>query len=310
MTAVYLDAPFSDAERRERLYAGDLFVYSATPGTRGLCDFARSLVADAFAPYDPAFAQNDLPVEKYVEILAKLKPAFIHHPESKRWIREILKEFGCDLAQTYFDVPRMRTSTHGGYLTAGLAYAFHLHRDTWYSAPHNQLNWWLPIYEIEPSNAMAFHPRYFGQAVPNDSREYNYYEWNATSRKAAAQQIGTDTRQQPHAAEPLDPDPQIRLICPAGGLILFSGAQMHSTVPNTSGRTRFSIDFRTVNAEDVAQRRGAVNVDSECTGTTLRDYLRGTDLTRLPDELVRLYDDETADRGELVYRPPFDGHPS
>jgi hypothetical protein len=65
---------------------------------------------------------------------------------------------------------------------------------------------------------------------------------------------------------------------------------MHSTVPNTSGRTRFSIDFRTVNLDDVIARRGAANVDSARTGTTLRDYLRGSDLSHVPDELCVLYD--------------------
>ena len=59
---------------------------------------------------------------------------------------------------------------------------------------------------------------------------------------------------------------------------MFSGNQLHSTVPNTSGQTRFSIDFRTVNIGDVRSRREAPNVDSECTGTSLRDFLRVRDL--------------------------------
>ena len=85
-------------------------------------------------------------------------------------------------------------------------------------------------------------------------------------------------------------DPQVRVIAPPGGLLLFSGAQMHSSVPNTSGRTRLSIDFRTVQIDDVAARRGAPNVDSECTGTCMHDYLRGTDLSHVPEELYALYE--------------------
>ena len=41
--------------------------------------------------------------------------------------------------------------------------------------------------------------------------------------------------------ETMELDPQIRLICQVGGIILFSAAQMHSSVPNTSGVTRFSM---------------------------------------------------------------------
>src|SRR5205823_4835193 len=116
----------------------------------------------------------------------------------------------------------------------GLAYAFHPHRDTWFSAPPCQLNWWLPVYDIQSDNTMAFHPKYWDQPVRNTSRDYNYYRWNKEGRQEAAKQIKTETRKQPQAEEPLDPEPQVRLVCPAGGLIIFSGAFMHSTVRNTS----------------------------------------------------------------------------
>lgn len=52
-------------------------------------------------------------------------------------------------------------------------------------------------------------------------------------------------------------DPQIRVVLPAGGILIFSGAQMHSTTPNSSGKTRFSIDFRTVHIDDTISKGGA-----------------------------------------------------
>src|SRR3989475_12327312 len=122
------------------------------------------------------------------------------------------------------------------------------------------------------------------------SGKYTYEEWNPRSRQNAAQFIKQDTRKQPKPEEPMELDPQIRVIAPPGGMLLFSGAQMHSSVPNNSGRTRFSIDFRTVNVDDVAARRGAPNVDSACTGTTMGDYLRGTDLAHLPEKYFELYE--------------------
>ncbi|WP_104905512.1 hypothetical protein [Nostoc sp. 'Lobaria pulmonaria (5183) cyanobiont'] len=290
MNTIYFDSIFSDEIRRKHLYNGQMFVFSACASAIALCDFARGMVEEAFAPLDPREAQHSLPVEKYVEILAQLKPAFIHHPESKQLIQGILKESGCDLNKTYFDVPRLRTATSDRYLTAGIAYAFHPHRDTWYSAPLCQINWWIPVYDITPENAMAFHPRYWSQPVKNSSRDYNYAQWIKESRKNAAQHIKTDTRKQPHAEETLEMEPQLRLITQVGGMILFSGAQMHSTVPNTSGYTRFSIDFRTVHFDDVIAQQGAQNIDSACTGTSLGDFLRSKDFCSIPESLVALYD--------------------
>src|SRR5215475_3887273 len=163
MNTVYVDPKFTDAERRERLYAGQLLLYSPTPGSIALVELARALIQDAFGALDPETAQHSLAVEEYAALLAELKPKFIHHPDAKRHIPALLRELGCDLNRTYFDVPRMRTATSDGYLTSGIAYAFHPHRDTWYSAPQCQINWWIPIFEIEAERSMAFHPRYWTQ---------------------------------------------------------------------------------------------------------------------------------------------------
>jgi hypothetical protein len=292
-----------DDGRRACLYDGALLVLSPTPNSLELCHFAQQLSDDAFAPHDPQHAQEFLPVERYVEILAELKPKFIHHPHCKELIRGMFQDLGCDIEKTYFDVPRLRTMTHGSYLTAGLAYAFHPHRDTWFSAPPQQLNWWLPVYEIVAENTIAFLPKYWNQPIANSSRDYNYYKWNQESRRAAATQIKTDTRKQPQALEPIDMESQVRVVCPAGGIILFSGAYLHATVPNTSPRTRFSIDFRTVHLDDVVDRRGAEIIDSECTGTTLRDFLRASDSMRLPDEIAGQFDTQPPVEGELIFSP-------
>jgi len=290
MDSVYLDAVISDDERRGRMYRGQIFVYSPTPGSKALIQLARDMVKRAFGSLDPETAQFHMPVEEYVAVLAELKPRFIHAPEAKECLQAILRDLKCNMEKTYFDVPRMRTATSDDYLTSGIAYAFHPHRDTWYSAPQCQINFWMPVYPIVAENSIAFHPRYWSEGVRNGSAGYNYAEWNRVSRPTAAEHIKSDTRKQPMPEEEMELEPQVRLLPPPGGMIVFSGAQMHSTVPNTSGRTRFSIDFRTVHIDDVRGHIGAPNVDSECTGTTMGDYLRGTDLSHIPGELIAAYD--------------------
>ena len=300
---VYIDSRMTDDERRQALYAGQLFIHLRSESVGRFAQFARELIEAAFAPLDPRLAQHELSVERFAEILGELKPRFIHHPESKRHLQAILAELGCDLEATYFDVPRLRSSTSNDYLTSGIAYAWHPHRDTWYSAPACQLNWWLPVYDIESENVMAFHPAYWSRPVLNNSRDYNYYVWNKIYRgPEVARMVKEDPRPLPRAQESIDLNPQIRVVCPVGGILLFSGAQMHSSVPNTSGKTRYSIDFRTVHLKDVVERRGAPATDAASTGTTMRDYLRGTDLSRLPDEAIALYDDGTVASGEAIYQ--------
>jgi hypothetical protein len=58
-----------------------------------------------------------------------------------------------------------------------------------------------------------------------------------------------------------------------------------------------------VHYDDVAQKHGAPNVDSHSTGTNLRDFMRGTDLARLPDDVIALYEDHPPTSGVLVFEP-------
>lgn len=290
MSNVLFDSTDNEQVRRNRLYAGDIYVYSPMESTMELCSLADKLSREAFQPYHPATAQHDLPVEKYVEILKRLKPAFIHHPECKRIIPKILSDLGCSVEHTYFDVPRLRTACANDYLSTGMAYAFKAHRDTWYSPPMSQINWWMPVYPICSENCMAFHPQYWASPVKNNSARFNYQDWNSNGRVQAAQQsTEKDTRFQSAAIEALDLSNDLRITCPPGGVILFAAAHLHSTVPNTSTTTRVSIDFRTVDSRDIEASRGAPNVDSEATGTTLMDYLRSTDLANFSQDLIDKY---------------------
>ncbi len=51
MIAIHFESPMNDAQRRERLYAGDIFVQRARESSRALCALAREMAAEAFAPW-------------------------------------------------------------------------------------------------------------------------------------------------------------------------------------------------------------------------------------------------------------------
>jgi hypothetical protein len=295
---VSFNPSYSDAERRRRLYTGEIFIMAPRPASLALAEHARRMIEAAFAPLDPRHAHEELAVEKTVEILARLKPAFIHHEVTKGLLRQLLIEFGCDRDHTFQDVPRLRAAYPANYLTTGIAYAHHPHRDTWYSAPACQSNWWMPIYDFGADQGMSFHPQYWCRNLKNSSRDFNYYRWNADGRRNAAQHVKSDTRIQPHAEEPVEMEPDVRFVVPVGGIILFSGAHLHSTVRNLTPDARWSIDFRTIDIDDLRDRRGAENVDSACTGTSVRDFVRVSDFAPMPEPIVTSY--ETADVREGV----------
>lgn len=289
MAAIHFNSDCDDRQRRESIYAGDIFVYQANDATRQLCDYARELLFRHFHPYDPRTAQDHLSVDEYVAILRKLKPEFINSPKSKELVQQLLLAFDVDPQRLYFDLPRLRTSTYGGYLTSGMAYAYHPHRDTWFSAPMSQINWWLPVYEPSEQNCLALHTNYFNRRIQNSSDCFDYNDWVNNGRRNAHQHVKKDERVQPQAIEPLDLDADVRIVTPPGGVQIFSAAHLHSSVPNTSKETRLSIDFRTVHLDDIQSRRGAKNLDNHCRGTNLGDFIRVDNLSPIATELVEDY---------------------
>ena len=107
-----------------------------------------------------------MPVEEFAAVLADLKPKFIHHPESKDLIERCSHRSAATSTgptSTSRACGRRRPTTTS---SSGISYAFHPHRDTWYSAPFCQLNWWIPIFPVVPENVMAFHPQYWGTSGP------------------------------------------------------------------------------------------------------------------------------------------------
>jgi hypothetical protein len=182
-------------------------------------------------------------------------------------------------------VPKPRTAYPSDHLTTGIAFAFPWHRDTWYAAPIQQINWWFPVFDLKPENAMKFSTNAFGQNVENDSAGFDAYQANR-DRLTTAQQVGKDSRSRPGAQNYVAPDELVLLPAP-GQILLFSGAQLHASIPNTSGISRYSVDFRTIDQRDVVSGTGSPSIDVSCSGTVLREFARVSSDERLPEEFVR-----------------------
>jgi hypothetical protein len=131
---------------------------------------------------------------------------------------------------------------------------------------------------------MSFDLASFDRAVPNSSDTFDYYRNNA-ARLTTAAQVTREVQARPGA---LDHNPGHELIIlPAPGeILLFSGAQLHASIPNTSGRARFSVDFRTVDVGDLMAGRGAPLVDVHCTGTAIRDFINVADESSFDEQTV------------------------
>jgi hypothetical protein len=300
---VYVDPELADDhELRHRLYGGDLVVLTRLRSVSDLVEYARQQLAELFWPHDPEHAHEHFGPAEMARVLGDWKPRFIHDDRSKKLVCDIIAEAGLPAEHTHYDVPKPRTSFPVGHLTTGVAFAFPWHRDVWYSAPAQQLNWWLPIFPVRPDNSMSFDLQKFDQAVPNTSGTFDYYR-NNTHRLTTACSVTKEQQPRPGAIDH-EPVQELVVLPPPGAILLFSGAQLHTSIPNTSGLARYSIDFRTVDARDLVADRGAPLVDVQCTGTSVRDFRNIGDGTAFDEDLVTsLFGSPPAD-AMLVFTGP------
>jgi hypothetical protein len=253
-----------DAARGPRLFAGEILLFRQVPEAHALAGLADRRLRAAFPETaHPVEAQHALPAAAFLEQLDRFVLAWRRDPEVARAYAALLAGLGCAPAETYVDdfVLRAQPSRIGrGHRRAK---PLHAHRDTWGSNLMAQVNWWLPVYPLAPGRGLAVFPRYWIEPFANGSAGWDWEAYKAARRAAKA--AGRD----PDAAYPTLPEPErppapedaVELLPEVGDVLAFSAAQLHASVPNETGVTRFSLETRTIWRGDLEAGRGAPNLD-------------------------------------------------
>jgi hypothetical protein len=298
---LFVDPDWTASTLRQRVYRGDLIILTNLPSVKTFVEYTRRELVDLFRPYEPERVHEYIDKADMAKLLGSWKPSFIHASKSKELVGKIIREAGFPAEGTHYDVPKPRTSFPADHLTTGIAYAFPWHRDVWYGAPSQQINWWLPVFAVREDNAMRFDLQNFDRPVANSSARFDYYE-NNIARLSTASQISSEQQVRPAALNHTSVD-EVIIIPPPGAVMLFSGAHLHASIPNTSRRARFSVDFRTVDVADLHRHNGAPLVDTDCSGTAIRDFCRVSDGEPFDEEaIVRLFGNPPAG-STLVFTP-------
>jgi hypothetical protein len=280
MTAFRTDAPATEAEFRQALYAGTIFRLPANDATRRLVDDVNDLITSELGP-NPREAQFRLTDAEFFERVGRLRKAIYTEPRFHRAVGEVVRSLGFDPARLAFDPIRLRVVSHKGFENPAAAPIYYAHRDTWYAHSQAEVTWWVPLHDVTADETFVFYPDWFDKPVPNNSEAFDHDTW---TRHGASLRIGWQNPEHgkshtyPGHVGSFDPGRTVGFDARAGDLVLFAGAHFHQTRKNATGRTRFSLDFRTVDLADHEAGAGAPNADNRSTGSAVRDYVRGTAL--------------------------------
>jgi len=206
--------------------------------------------------------------------IGRVRKALYLRPSFHDAVRDVIGALGIDPARVAFDPLRLRVICHRGHENPLAAPVYHPHRDTWYGHPRALIAWWIPLDDLAADETFVFYPERFAAPVANDSEIFDYGDWvrDGWELKIGWQKLGADARY-PRAAPGVDGGRAVGFACRAGENLIFSGAHFHATLPQATGRTRYSLDFRIVDLDDHAAGAGAPDVDNRSRGSALRDYV-------------------------------------
>jgi len=286
-----LDAPLTDAERGARLFRGELIVFRRLPAVTELVAWTDALVREGLGGDDPATRHRGLERESWRTRVASLQTRFRRDPTPARLFAQALVQIGADPGQTFRDRLGLRVVPPGDRLAGGRMSRTHPHRDTWGSNLPQQVNWWLPVYPLAPGRTLAVYPAYWNRPIANSCAEWSFEALIAHRRRhPGALTDGYPTV--PHPTEPVDTASELRVRLDPGDLLCFSSAHLHGSVPNDTGRTRFSVETRTVSLPDLRAGGGAPDVDGGGGPPRLEWFRRVTDGAPLAEIVA-----DRADRG-------------
>jgi hypothetical protein len=269
--------PSDNEEVRRSLYRGAIYQLAPTPASQRLVSDVLALLEGELGKGGPLReAQFRLSGEDFFRCVGRLRKVLYLEGRFHEAVRALMAEIGFAPPENAFDPLRLRVITHAGRDNPKAAPIYYTHRDTWYSNPQAQVSWWLPLHDVCEEETFVFYPDFFERAVPNESGLFNYDDWIRDKRELKIGWQNPDAGRQslyPSAPEPEEPGTVRHFSCRAGEILFFAGAHLHQTRGHHSGRTRFSVDFRTVHLGDYQRGLGAPNVDNRSTGSALQDYL-------------------------------------
>lgn len=264
MKLSYLTQAISDQERSERLFTGELLVYRQIPAMLALIEQADSQLKAALDGLDPDQAQHHFERDEFLKRTGTVQTSFRKDPKMRQLFFEVLKQCGVDIQHSYYDHFPMRivpfANSHDGAQRAAIGH----HRDSWGSNIHCQQNWWAPLYSLEPQRSITFYPDYWSQPLANNTAQWRFTDYQA-SRKQSAPERSVAYPSAPSPSEAVDERNAVQLMLNPGDVLNFASAHLHASAINTTQRTRFSVEMRTICQADLEAGRFAPNVDNEGT---------------------------------------------
>ena len=240
---------------KEEIYSGRIFSFKKNPISLNIVAEIKNLISTNYE----GLLDNFHHFEKHEDLSVKLINELKNQKTLKDLFKSFLTDIGFNQGKTYWDKFVVRIAPASDKFKPRENSRIGIHRDTWGTNIHQQINWWAPINDLDVKNTLIFYPDYFSKKVRNSTASWdlNVYlekrkqnDFSYPSAPELLESLATDIKTLPITIEP-------------GEILCFSGSHLHSSTKEKSLKTRFSYEIRTVCMDDIESNIQAPNIDCD-----------------------------------------------
>ena len=240
---------------KEEIYSGRIFSFKKNSISLKLVAEIKNLISTSYEGHLDNFHH----FEKHEDLSVKLINELKNQKTLKDLFKSFLTDIGFNQGKTYWDKFVVRIAPASEKFKPRENSRIGIHRDTWGTNIHQQINWWAPINDLDVKNTLIFYPDYFSKKVRNSTASWdlNVYlekrkqnDYSYPSAPELLESLATDIKILPITIEP-------------GEILCFSGSHLHSSTKEKSLKTRFSYEIRTVCMDDIESNIQAPNIDCD-----------------------------------------------
>ncbi|MEO0368807.1 MAG: hypothetical protein AAF197_08480 [Pseudomonadota bacterium] len=260
----HIDTALSPNDFSERIFAGAALVVGNNKAMRACRNvvalFIETYLGDRNLDVDITKLHESLDRTDYLTLIDELRTSLKSNTSALDLFLSAIEECGFDKRETFFDHLTLRVVPPETSHKDGYASYIGPHRDTWGSKCHAQLNWWAPIYTITAERTLGFFPDYWSRPIANDTDSWDFNGFLAArSENKRSERVPYPSAPTPTQA--VNMEQAVPVIVEPSELLCFSGAHLHTTIPNQSQLARVSLELRTMHTMHDELNLSAPNID-------------------------------------------------
>ena len=167
----YPSSSQNDRDRASAVFSGAVVIYRALPAMLELVECIRDITRQALKVTDPCLAESLLESPDFRHRASSARKVVRENDDVASLYRAVLREAGVDVSAAFYDHFKLRFQPSNEVSRTRYMRDLPVHRDTWGSNVHAQINWWAPIWPVTTDRTIGMFPALWDVPVLNTSAD-------------------------------------------------------------------------------------------------------------------------------------------